>query len=176
MRPFIYCTICRDFEAVAKAHFKNGIVPMASGIKVDSQEKLQRVVTHIEAKGHEAAANAKIQHDLWNLRSEGHTWRKFLNNENKELINVLIKLAVDVYNDSLHDTLPAYNWASRSLAQIRAVEIVSAVQSKGKFNRLEKAWWVGKHMAMKFVEMWEIYSLSEAFFVIFASAFLRREI
>lgn len=87
LRPFIYCTICRDFQVVAKAHSKNGIVPLSSGIRVDSQEKLQRVVIHMEGKSHEEAAKAKIQNDLWNLRSESHVWRKFLNDENKGLTN-----------------------------------------------------------------------------------------
>lgn len=131
IRPFIHCTICRDFEAVAKSHAKNGTVAISSGIRVDNQEKLQRVVDHIEGKSHVEAANAKIQHDLWNLRSESHVWRKFLNDENRELINSLIKLAMDVYNDSLHDTIPAYNWAARSLTQIRGDSIISSIKDDG---------------------------------------------
>lgn len=131
MRPFIHCEICRDFEAVAKSHAKNGTVAISSGVRVDNQEKLQRVVDHIEGKSHVEAAKAKVQRDLWNLRSESHVWRKFLNDENRELINSLIKLAMDVYNDSLHDTIPAYNWAARSLSQIRGDNIISSIQENG---------------------------------------------
>lgn len=133
MRPFIHCTICRDYETVAKLHSKTGIVQISNGVRVDSQEKLQRVVAHIEGVSHVEASKAKIQHDLWNLRSEGHTWVKLFTKENRELTNLLIKLAMDVYNDSLHDTLPAYNWASRSLVQIRSDQIIKSVADKGKF-------------------------------------------
>ncbi|KAJ6646722.1 hypothetical protein Bhyg_01935 [Pseudolycoriella hygida] len=72
MRCFIHCKICREFENVAKSHSKNGSVPLSNGIRVDSQEKLHRIVTHMEGKSHEEAAKAKIYNDLWNQRSESH--------------------------------------------------------------------------------------------------------
>lgn len=131
LRPYIVCKISREFVAVAEAHALRGAVPLSSGIRVDSQEKLQRVVDHLEGKSHVEAGKAKIQHDLWSARSESHVWRKFLNEENRELINSLIKLDVGVYNDSLHATLPAYNWASRSFAQFRDDQIVNSIAIDG---------------------------------------------
>lgn len=131
LRPFIVCKICQEFTDVAKTHALKGVVPLSTGIRVDSQDKLQRVLDHLDGKSHIEAAKAKLQHDLWTRRSESHVWRKFLNDENRELISMLVKLAVDVYNDSLHDTLPAYNWASRSLAQFRGDEIVATITNDG---------------------------------------------
>lgn len=76
---------------------------MAEGIIVDSQEKLERVLNHLNGRSHADAASA----------------RKCLQIQHRDLVEFLTRMAVDVYNDSLHNSLPAWNWAARSLAQHR---------------------------------------------------------
>lgn len=114
-RPIIFCKICREFDDVAKQHSRNHTVPFRNGVVVDSQEKLKRVVDHLESLQHQQAVQAKKQHELWQSRSDRHEWRKYLNSENEYLLQELTKMTIDVYNDALHGTLPCFNWASRSL-------------------------------------------------------------
>jgi hypothetical protein len=54
-RPYISCTTCRAYEADAAKLSRNGIVPMAYGIQVESKQKLERVVDHLQSKAHKAA-------------------------------------------------------------------------------------------------------------------------
>ncbi|KAJ6646723.1 hypothetical protein Bhyg_01936, partial [Pseudolycoriella hygida] len=48
-------------------------------------------------------------------------------------------MAIDVFNDSIHDTLPAYNWPARSLVQFRCDQIVASIQEKELTQRATKA-------------------------------------
>lgn len=134
-RQFILCKVCKEFEDVAKKYSQNQTVAIANGIKVDSQEKFQRVIDHLEGASHKHALLAKKNAELWKARSESHHWRKYLNAENEYLVQELIRMAVDVYNDSLHGTLPSFNWASRSLAHKRSEQLVNYFNENGqKFN------------------------------------------
>lgn len=131
LRPFLHCNVCKEFEHVANVNSKNGSVFVADGIRVDSQEKLQRVLNHLNGKSHKDAILAKQNHELWINRSEDHIWRKYLKNQHRDLVELLIRLAIDVYNDSLHDTLPAWNWAARSLAQHKSDQLVKCFDEGG---------------------------------------------
>lgn len=131
-RPFLHCNVCKEFENVAKHNSKNGSVYMANGIRVDSQERMRRVVTHLNGKNHNDALLTKQNHELWINRSEDHVWRKYLSVQHRDLVELLIRMAMDVYNDSLHDTLPAWNWPARSLTQCRSDQFVNAIQNKGE--------------------------------------------
>src|SRR5687768_16156600 len=68
LRPYMRCKICQECEAVARK-YSNGSLPLIAGIRVDSQQKLQRVVDHLDGKSHDEAVKAKVQHELWNARS-----------------------------------------------------------------------------------------------------------
>lgn len=135
MRPYMHCDVCKVYEHVAKFTSKNGLVFMSNGVRVDGQDKLQRVLTHLDSKHHSEAVSAKRNQELWISRSEDHTWRKYLNYQHRELVQLLLRMAMDVYNDSLHDTIPAWNWASRSLTQCRSDQFVDSINDGGKkFN------------------------------------------
>lgn len=118
----------KESQRNIRSHF----LPIADGIRVDDQEKLRIVADHINSECHQQAALAKQKHELWKSRSEEHVWRKYLNSQDDQLIQDLIKLAIDVYNDSLIGTLPAFNWASRSLAHKRADDIIAIVKKDGR--------------------------------------------
>lgn len=130
-RPFLHCNVCKEFENVAKSTSKNGSVHIANGMRVDSQEKLQRVMTHLNGKSHNDALLAKKNHELWINQSEDHVWRKYLNVQYRELVELLLRMAMDIYNDSLHDTLPAWNWATRSLTHCRSDQFVNSINNEG---------------------------------------------
>lgn len=107
-RPFILCVICRQFEDVAKKHSRTHSCPFSDGVLVDSQDKLTRVIDHLESEQHRQAVKAKTNNELWKARSDRHEWRKYLNSENEYLVNELILMATDVYNDALHGTLSSH--------------------------------------------------------------------
>lgn len=104
---------------------------MSNGVRVDGQDKLQRVLTHLQSKHHTDAVSAKRSNELWISRSEDHVWRKLLNCQQRDLIQLLLRMAMDIYNDSLHDTFPAYNWAARSLTQCRSDQFVNSINEGG---------------------------------------------
>lgn len=131
LRPILKCTVCKEFEKVAKNTSKNGSVYMADGVRADSQDKLQRVLDHLNGKSHSDAVLAKQNQELWINRSEDHIWRKYLQSQHRDLVELLMRMAIDVYNDSLHDTLPAWNWAARSLAQHKSDQLVTCINENG---------------------------------------------
>jgi hypothetical protein len=119
----VHCNICKTNEAEAAKYSKNGIVPLASGIRVDGIQKLERIVDHVTSKAHEAAAEASKLAELWEKQSDKHPWVNTLKQHRAEVINNLIVLCVDVYNDSLLETPTARSWPARSLASLRAHSI-----------------------------------------------------
>ena len=52
----------------------------------------------------------------WAQMSDSHPWVRIFNKANADTRNVLVRLAIDVYNDSLVETLSARSWPSRSLS------------------------------------------------------------
>ncbi|XP_067647160.1 uncharacterized protein [Eurosta solidaginis] len=73
-RPFICCSICREFKTEAAKVSKRGTVPLAEGIRVDGEQKLKRIVDHIESSVHSVAAEAQKSTELWKQQSEKHPW------------------------------------------------------------------------------------------------------
>jgi hypothetical protein len=108
-RKWVHCTVCKEFESAARRHSRTGLVPMATGIRVDGQEKIKRIVDHLNSKPHQSALQAKQLQEMWKKQSVNHPWVKTLSKHDSSVINFLICLAIDVYNDSLMETLPAWN-------------------------------------------------------------------
>lgn len=58
-RIFVSCTICKTFFDEASKVAKNGVIPIASGVRADCAEKLARIIDHLESAVHKAAEDAK---------------------------------------------------------------------------------------------------------------------
>ena len=104
---------------------------MIHGIRVEGKQKLKRIVDHLESKPQTSAVLEKKQQVMWKTVSGDHSWDKLLRKHDASVVKLLLRLAIDVYNDSLSETLPAWNWPSRSLAQLKADEVVESVSDEG---------------------------------------------
>lgn len=137
MRQWVYCSTCHDFEDEARKFSKTGTVPMASGVRIEGKEKMKRLILHIESVPHRQALAAKKASEMWKTQSVNHPWIAMLRKHDVAVVNLLIKLAIDVYNDSLMETLPAWNWPSRSLAHMKADHVLASVADNGWDVNLE---------------------------------------
>lgn len=95
-RRFVKCLTCANNETVALRNSKNGQCPIASGIRVDSDEKIQQVIDHLESMAHKAATENEELVKKYDSLSEKHPWLSVLKKHREETINFLIQLAMDV--------------------------------------------------------------------------------
>lgn len=119
-RKGLKCKTCYDNIAEAKKFACNGTIPLADGVRCDGTLQLQRIIDHLKGGVHAAAQRADTAQKLWIAQSDRHPWVKILKQHNVQLVSTLIRLAVDVHNDSVTKTLSAWSWPSRSLAQMHA--------------------------------------------------------
>lgn len=122
-RNYVSCTICGKFKDEAAKVSKNGTVALAEGIRVDSDKKIERIIDHLHSKPHLAAIETKKAAELWEQQSDKHPWVHTLKKHREGVVNDLIALCMDVYNDSLIETPTARTWPARSLAVIRTTSI-----------------------------------------------------
>ena len=64
-------------------------------------------------------------------KSDRHPWINALKKHNTELINLLVHMAYDVYNDCLIETVSANSWPSRSLTNLASGRLVSLMKDEG---------------------------------------------
>ena len=93
------CSICSEFEEHAKRKSRHGIVYLAHGVRCDSEEKLKNIVDHLFSEMHKAAVDAKDHKEMWDSQSTSHPWVRVLQKHQQAIVENLIKLATDVYND-----------------------------------------------------------------------------
>jgi len=55
----IVCKLCREYIEEAKKYSKNGVVPIASGVRVDGEVRLKLVVDHLQSEVHYATATRR---------------------------------------------------------------------------------------------------------------------
>lgn len=72
------CIYCKEFESEISKYSKNGLVPMSGGIQIESRQKLERVVDHLNSKAHIVALDLKKGKEAWDTQSENHPWIKIL--------------------------------------------------------------------------------------------------
>ena len=125
------CSICSKFEEDAKKKSRHGTVYLAHGVRCDSEEKLKRIVDHLYSKMHKAAVDAKNCKELWDNQSQNHPWVRVLQKQEQVTVESLIKLAIDVYNDSKLLTPSAWSWPARSLATAHAEKQISSLKENG---------------------------------------------
>lgn len=117
-RPMMKCIMCESHEHEARKYSANGSVPMAIGVAIYNNERLKRVIDHIKSRSHLAAVALHVKEEQWKIQSNKHPWVHCLKKHRADVIDVLIRLAVDVYNDSILETPTARSWPARSLAQM----------------------------------------------------------
>ena len=113
-RLFVKCLICEEFEFEAKKYSRNGVVPLARGCRADSKKKLMDVVDHLLSQPHKKSSDYKQLNRQWKSQLTSHPWIHYLTKQRVETVKMLIRLSIDVYNDSLLLTPTAFSWPGRS--------------------------------------------------------------
>lgn len=75
------------------------------------------------SEAHAAVSEHHRLETLYNAQSDKYPWVSALKKQRVTVVDHLIKLCVDVYNDSLYETLTAHNWPARSLAVLHAAHV-----------------------------------------------------
>jgi hypothetical protein len=124
-RSIVQCKLCHEHEESVLKYSANGTLPFAHGCRVDGQMTLKRLIAHLKSKPHEEAERLNNLKKQWEAGSEKHPWMNVLMRHQASVIQSLIHMAVDVYNDTQCETVSARSWPSRSLAQMHADKVVS---------------------------------------------------
>ena len=130
---YVKCELCEKYEHVARKHSKNGTCPLASGIRADERKRIEMVIDHLFSQCHSAVTEHQRLEKLYDMQSEKHPWISILKNQRAGVVDHLIRLCIDVYNDSLYETLAAHNWPARSLAQLHAATVSRDMRSFFRF-------------------------------------------
>lgn len=131
-RNGLKCVVCFDNIVEAQKAARNGTVPIADGIRCDERKAIQRVIDHMKSEVHAAAERAQTMKIAWDSQNDSHPWVRILKSHKLEVVQVLIRLAVDVHNDSQVKTLSAWSWPSRYLAQRHAENQISQYVDHGQ--------------------------------------------
>ena len=119
------CNTCKEHETAAVKKSANGKVYMADRIRVGDKQRLQRVVDHLVGEPHAAAVEEERMQRAWLENQDDHPWHHQLKKANSHVVGILTQLAVDVYNDSLFETLTAWSWPARSLASMHVQRVLA---------------------------------------------------
>lgn len=130
-RNGLKCVVCFDNMVEAQKAARNGTVPIADGIRCDERKAIQRVIDHVKSEVHAAAERAQAMKAAWDSQSDSHPWVRILKSHKLEVVQILIRLAVDVHNDSQIKTLSAWSWPSRYLAQRHSENQISQYVDHG---------------------------------------------
>lgn len=124
------CTLCKKYIDVAQRASKNGSVPIANGIRADGDDRVKQIAQHMESEIHKACIDKKQLDEAWEKGTDDHPWLRVLKAHDARLLNFLVSLAFDVYNDSLYETISAYSWPARSLTTMAASRMNSAMNDE----------------------------------------------
>ena len=116
---------------MAKKSSKNGTIAIASGVREDCSDRLERVIDHMTSEPHIAATNKKEMDEAWEEGTTSHPWLRALTAYNNTVFAMLRRMAVDVYNDRLIETVSARSWPMRSLACLASDHLLAAMRQNG---------------------------------------------
>ncbi len=139
-RLFFKCLTCCKHEKEATRFAVNHKVYIAKGVRCDGQKKLKDVIDHLHGAPHAAAMERERLEQQWNSKDSNHPWLKTMKSNDPSVINTLVQMAVDVYNDSKLLTLAAWSWPSRSLANMHGeqqAKIYANAENNGEFSQFE---------------------------------------
>jgi hypothetical protein len=131
-RIYIKCTLCEKYEDELRPMSRNGNVPLASGIRADSKEKVMAVIDHLLGTIHKRACQIEKDATAFANMSPSHPWIRLIQQHDKEVIERLIQMAMDIYNDAKYGTLSAHSWPARSLTVMRSQEIIGCLSVTGE--------------------------------------------
>ena len=80
---------------------------------------------------HMAVTNKKKMDEAWEECTTSHPWLRALTAYNKTVFAMLLRMAVDVYNDCLIETVSARSWPKRSLACLASVHLLAVMRKNG---------------------------------------------
>ena len=124
-------SVCAAHEEEIKRFSSNGKVRLAKGVRADGKERVMRIIDHLDSEIHKEALRLDEHERSWARMSDNHPWARILNKTNWDTKRFLVCLAVDVYNDSLVETLSARSWPSRSLSSVYANSMLEKFEEKG---------------------------------------------
>ena len=130
-RPSVTCLVCASHEEHIRGFSSNGQVPLARGIRADGKDRLIIIIDHLESAMHQEAERLEEHAKTWAQMSDSHPWARILNKANTETRIFLVRLAIDVYNDSLVETLSARSWPSRSMSCEYANNVLDKFDKNG---------------------------------------------
>ena len=95
------------------------------------EEKLKNIINHLHSEIHQAALDAKKYKELWDRQDQNHPLVRVLKKQEQTTVENLMKLAIDVYNDSKLLTPSAWSWPARALATAHADQLISSMNENG---------------------------------------------
>ena len=96
------------------------------------------VVDHLLFESHKKASEFK-QLDLpWKSQSSSHPWVHCSTKHKQENVEMFIRMAIDVYNDSLYLTPTAFSWLRRCLASLHSEKLISFFRENGFGQQLQE--------------------------------------
>jgi hypothetical protein len=131
IRPKVKCEVCCTYEEAAKKQTRNKLVPMASGVLAYGQEKLKQLIDHTHSEAHKSALEAKKLDEVWAENSMKHPWINSTLKHKQEVVEMLIRMCMDAYNDCIVERCSAYSWPARSLTQLATESFIGHIRSQG---------------------------------------------
>jgi len=125
------CSLCFHDITEAQKAARNGTAPIVDGFRCDETKAIEHVIDHMKGEVHPSAERAQIAKDTWTAQSDSHPWVKVMKTHQNDVVQLLIRLAVDVHNDSVVKTLSGWTWPSRYLAQRHADNQISQYVDHG---------------------------------------------
>ena len=130
-RQLAKSNVCSQFEEQAKRRSRHGVVYIAHGVRCDMEEKLKNIIDHLHSEIHQAALDARKYKELCDRQDQNHPLVRILKKQEQTTVGNLIKLAIDVYNDSKLLTPSAWSWPARALATAHADQLISSMNENG---------------------------------------------
>ena len=118
-RLVIACLLCQKYEAEVTRYTSNGRLPSASGVRADGKERLKSFIDHLESTVHTEAVKLDTDKQAWVKKTKS------------DKLQILLEMAIDVYNDSRIETVSARCWPSRSLSSKMATHLIQHFEAEG---------------------------------------------
>ena len=130
-RPLVVCNLCKEYLDVAQKYSRNGKIGIANGVRVDDEERLKLIIDHVFSEMHKATRNQKQLELMWKEKSANHPWLKGFKKAKANVVEFLVNMALDLYNNCLCETISAHSWPARSLTTLAATRLISLMEDEG---------------------------------------------
>ena len=107
LRFVITCHVCAAHQNEVKTFSSNGQVPLANGVRADGRDRFMKVIEHLDSTVHCEAESLQVHAESRASMANSHQFARVFNKVTLETKKFLVRLAIDVYNDSLVETFSA---------------------------------------------------------------------